>query len=112
MDQETEQAEVHALIGAYALDALDDLERARFERHLAACVPCRDEVSGLRRTAVRLADAAAVPPPPRVREQVLARARITPQVPTTLAPATPAPAVRASGRRVWLAAAAVLAAVS
>lgn len=112
MDQETEQAEVHTLIGAYALDALDDLERARFERHLAACEPCRDEVAGLRRTAVRLADAAAVPPPPRVREQVLARAHVTPQVRTTLAPATPEPQVRTTGRRVWLAAAAVLAVVS
>ena len=28
---------MHTLIGAYALDALDDLERAGFERHLAAC---------------------------------------------------------------------------
>jgi anti-sigma-K factor RskA len=116
MDQQTEQdvdrAEAHTLIGAYALDALDDLERARFEHHLAACEPCRDEVAGLRRTAVRLADAAAVTPPPRVREQVLARARETPQVRTTLAPAAPQPAVRSTGRRVGLAAAAVLAVVT
>ena len=27
--------DVHALSGAYAIDALDDLERAKFERHLA-----------------------------------------------------------------------------
>jgi anti-sigma factor RsiW len=109
---ETERAEVHTLIGAYALDALDDLERAAFERHLAACSPCRDEVAGLRRTAVRLADAAAVPPPQRMREEVLARARVTPQVRRSPAPAAPEPAVRTAGRRVWLAAAAVLAAVS
>ena len=102
-----EPAEAHTLIGAYALDALDDLERATFERHLAACETCRDEVAGLRRTAVRLADAAAVPPPPRVREQVLAQARVTPQARTPLAPAAPDPAVRTPGRRVWLAAVSV-----
>ena len=27
-------ADIHALSGAYAVDAVDDLERARFERHL------------------------------------------------------------------------------
>ena len=29
--------EIHALSGAYAVDALDDLERAAFERHLGEC---------------------------------------------------------------------------
>ncbi len=111
-ETETERAEVHTLIGAYALDALDDLERAGFERHVAACGPCRDEVAGLRRTAVRLADAAAVPPPPRVREQVLAQVAVTPQVREAVAPPGAEPRVRTPGRRVWLAAAAVLAAVS
>ncbi len=27
--------EIHTLVGAYALDAVDDLERASFDRHLA-----------------------------------------------------------------------------
>lgn len=75
-----ERPDVHTLIGAYALDALDDEERRAFERHLADCEPCRDEVAGLRRTAVRLADAAAVVPPPRMRPQVLQQISVTPQV--------------------------------
>ena len=36
--------DIHALSGAYAVDALDDVERARFERHLANCEACRAEV--------------------------------------------------------------------
>ena len=43
--------DVHALSGAYAVDALDDIERAAFERHLAACAECRAEVASLRETA-------------------------------------------------------------
>ena len=29
-----ETVDIHALAGAYALDAVDDLERAAFDRHL------------------------------------------------------------------------------
>ena len=31
------QAELHMLAGGYALDALPDRDRDRFERHLARC---------------------------------------------------------------------------
>lgn len=65
--------EIHALSGAYAVDALDDLERARFERHLAECADCRAEVAGLQETAALLADAAPATPPAQVRDSVLAR---------------------------------------
>jgi hypothetical protein len=34
--------DIHGLSGAYAVD---DVERARFEAHLAGCDTCRDEVS-------------------------------------------------------------------
>ena len=34
--------EIHALAGAYAVDALDDLERVRFEAHLAVCAECKE----------------------------------------------------------------------
>ena len=43
--------DVHALSGAYAVDALDDLERARFEEHLRRCPDCRSEVQTLQETA-------------------------------------------------------------
>jgi anti-sigma-K factor RskA len=69
----------HTLAGPYALDALDDAEQARFERHLARCEACAQEVRGLRETAARLGSAAAALPPRRLRAQVLAAASRTRQ---------------------------------
>jgi anti-sigma-K factor RskA len=108
----TERPDTHTLIGAYALDALDDGEREAFERHASSCDPCREEVESLRRTALRLADAAAVAPPERLRSRVLAQARVTPQVRDTIGtrPRHEEPAAVRS--RLWLAAAAVLAVVA
>ena len=57
--------DVHALSGAYAVDALDDIERAAFERHLAECADCRAEVASLRETAALLAETTATEPPRR-----------------------------------------------
>lgn len=64
-------SEIHALSGAYAVDALDEHERAQFERHLAECADCRAEVDSLRGAAASLADATAVTPPPQLRADVL-----------------------------------------
>ncbi|MGH3655616.1 MAG: anti-sigma factor [Micromonosporaceae bacterium] len=72
---------VHTLIGAYVLDAVDDVERAAVERHLAGCEVCAAEVVELRETAARLGSSAAVPPPAGMREQVLARTTRTRQLP-------------------------------
>jgi anti-sigma-K factor RskA len=41
----------HEEIGAYLLGALTDLERQAFERHMASCPQCRDEVEQLRPAA-------------------------------------------------------------
>jgi len=71
----------HTLAGAYALDALTDRDRARFERHLAGCDACRQEAASLREAAARLPAASAVQPPGRLREQVLAEAARTRQQP-------------------------------
>lgn len=62
----------HALAGAYALDALEAAERARFERHLASCPTCPGEVRGFAETAAVLGLAAAVTPPPALKGRVLA----------------------------------------
>jgi anti-sigma-K factor RskA len=70
---------MHALAGAYALDALDDRERLAFEQHLAGCAACSAEVVEFRATAARLGEAAATSPPAGLRESVLAAARRTPQ---------------------------------
>lgn len=72
--------DVHTLAGAYALDAVDDLERMAFHRHLAGCETCAWEVAELRETVARLSDATWTEPPPALREVVLAEAARTPQV--------------------------------
>ena len=64
--------DIHALSGAYAVDALDDLERAGFERHLAECAECRAEVASLREATALLAETAATEPPAALRDRVLA----------------------------------------
>jgi len=61
----------HALAGAYALDALDDAESTRFERHLSTCRTCPDLVRGFAATATELGLAAAATPPPSLKAAVL-----------------------------------------
>ncbi|HET9140791.1 anti-sigma factor [Actinophytocola sp.] len=73
--------DVHALTGAYVLDAVPELERAAFERHLSQCDACTQEVRELRETATRLGRAAAAEPPPWLRSQVLARISEVRQLP-------------------------------
>lgn len=65
-------SDIHALSGAYAVDALDDHERELFERHLAECADCRAEVDSLREAAATLTSAEPVPPPQSVRDALLA----------------------------------------
>jgi anti-sigma-K factor RskA len=79
--------DIHALVGAYALDAVDDLERAAFERHLAECAACRADADELRETAARLAGGTWSVPPPRLRAEVLAAVGRTRQLPPPTPPA-------------------------
>jgi hypothetical protein len=65
-------SDIHALSGAYAVDALDDIERAQFERHLAECPACTAEVASLRETAALLAETTTSTPSAELRERVLA----------------------------------------
>ena len=90
--------DIHALVGAYALDAVDDLERAAFERHLQTCEGCRGEVDELRETASRLADSTWSIPPPRLRTDVLAAVGRTRQLPPAES-ARPEPDARAAVSR-------------
>ncbi len=64
--------DIHTLSGAYVLDALDDVERAAFARHVRDCAACATEVAELRETVARMADTTVQAPPPRLRERVLA----------------------------------------
>jgi hypothetical protein len=71
---------VHSIAGPYALDALDDGERDRFERHLRGCASCQDEVRGFTAVAAALAEAATGVPPAGLRDQVLAAVSVTRQL--------------------------------
>jgi anti-sigma-K factor RskA len=80
------ETDIHKLTGAYAMDALDDLERARFEQHLATCEDCRAEVAELRETAALLSETVAVLPPASLRDSVLAGiSQVRPLAPEVIA---------------------------
>ncbi len=87
---------LHALSGAYVVDALDDAERAVFEKHLPTCLDCQREVASLREATALMADDATLTPPPALRDSVLAGIKsIRPLAPETgpaTAPAEPAAA--------------------
>jgi anti-sigma-K factor RskA len=97
--------DIHALVGAYVLDAVDDIERAAFDRHLGTCKACSAEVEEFRETAARLADSTWSVPPPRLRHDVLTRIAVTRQVMPRRAPVERQRP--AWGRRLLAAAAAV-----
>lgn len=95
-------SDIHALVGAYAVDAVDDLERAAFERHLEECAACRAEVAGLREAAGLLTETTTAEPSPELRAAVLAGiGSIRP-----LPPAVPAARPRRRRTTQWLGAAA------
>src|SRR5271154_7099073 len=68
--------ELHELTAAYALDARDADELETYERHLAGCESCRDELARIAPATAALAY--AVPPkapPAELRERILSAAR-------------------------------------
>jgi len=85
--------EIDALLGAYALDALDEDERARVDAYIAANPRARDEVDELRESAASLAlapidDAVA---PPGLWERISASIATEPANVTSLATRRRAP---------------------
>ena len=100
---------MHTLAGAYALDALSEMEAAHFRRHLAQCESCAQEVRELSETAARLGAAMDEPPPPALKDRVLAEMRTTRQLPPKTGAA--GPGERARGPRRWPMLIAVAAAV-
>jgi anti-sigma-K factor RskA len=108
--------DAHTLTGAYALDALDEVERRQFQAHLARCPDCAREVDELRATAARLGVAAAEQPPESLRLRVMAQVASTRQEPLPATRAAPSRARHATGHAGWplrlTAAAAALAAAA
>lgn len=103
-------SDLHGLTGAYVLDALGDRERADFERHLAGCESCREEIDSLREVTPLLAETVAATPPPALRADLLARVARTRQDPPPVDEARVLP-LRRRVRRRWVALAAAAALV-
>jgi anti-sigma-K factor RskA len=101
-------SDIHTLAGAYALNAVDDLDRARFDHHLDDCPACAAELAELTETVAALTAAMDDAPPAALRQAVLARIAETPQVPDETRGASGRRPVH--GRR-WLAAAAAVVAL-
>jgi anti-sigma-K factor RskA len=68
-------ADIHGLVGAYAVDAIDEQERSAFELHLAECPECQAEVASLREAAAQLSLMSETAPPSSMRDSVLAGIR-------------------------------------
>jgi anti-sigma-K factor RskA len=81
-------ADIHGLSGAYAVDALENGERAAFEQHLSQCPECQAEVNSLREAATQLAAISETMPPPSVRDAVLAGISSVRPLPPLEPPAT------------------------
>ena len=64
--------DIHQLAAAYALDAVDEHERAEFEAHYPTCAECRPEVAGFRETLSQVASAVASVPPASLKADVMA----------------------------------------
>jgi hypothetical protein len=118
MDRELTPDEITELLPAYALDAVDDDERAVIDAYLAAHPDERDAVADLQVAASMLAHTGA-PPPEGVWERLESIISTTPLPlrlvpPTVLTPrSAPAPETARTGRRWrWLAAAAVVVALA
>nr|WP_052479054.1 anti-sigma factor [Kibdelosporangium sp. MJ126-NF4] len=62
--------DIHTLTGAYVLDAVSDIERRAFEKHVTQCQACRQEVVELQETTARLGQTTTVTPPPDLWDTV------------------------------------------
>jgi anti-sigma-K factor RskA len=71
--------DLHILSGAYALDSLDEIERAGFERHLRSCGSCPAEVLEFQEATASLAERVAMEPPAQLRSRVLTQVARTRQ---------------------------------
>jgi anti-sigma-K factor RskA len=90
--------DAHTLAGAYAMDAISAPDRTRFERHLAGCEECAQEIASLREATARLGAAAAAAPPAGLKDRVMAAAAMTRQQPPAASDADSTARARAGGR--------------
>ena len=91
--------DVRDLLAAHALDAVDDVERARVERLLRTDPDAAAESVSFAETASRLAVAAAAPPPAALRARVLDEVSRTRQAAPAAAAGDPERESRSASRR-------------
>lgn len=84
--------QLHLLTGVYALNALDDDERARFEKDVPFGDATAQEARELSETAAFLAAGTTpVPPPAALKARLMAQIAVTPQVEVAPASVQPSP---------------------
>lgn len=66
--------DMHDLVAAYALDALESEEQRGFEAHLETCAKCREELALLQGATSSLAEANRIEPPPDLKQKVMSQA--------------------------------------
>jgi len=64
-------ANLHTLVGAYALDALTTDDQQEFEQHLPTCTNCGSDLVELRATAARLSDTTWQSPPAEMKARLM-----------------------------------------
>ena len=79
-------ADPHLDTAAYALHAMPADENPDVESHLRGCDSCSVELIGFLETAALLGSAVAERPPASLRESIMARVAVTPQLPPITAP--------------------------
>lgn len=85
---ETGGGDVRDLLGAYALDAVDDLERRAVEHLVQRDADAARELAELRATAALLGSAVSAAPPPALRADVLGAITRVPQAATDVRSST------------------------
>jgi anti-sigma factor RsiW len=110
---ELQHEELEELLGAYALDAVDDDERAAVEAHLATCPRCRAEVDAHREVASHLAQTGA-PAPDGLWDRIVGAIDEAEPPPLRLVATSPSPAPTPAPtpRRPWWQRSAVAAAAA
>jgi anti-sigma-K factor RskA len=103
LTKRSQTRDAHTLAGAYAMDAMPARDRERFERHLAGCEECAQEIASLREATAVLGTAVAEPLPAGLKERVMAAAAMTRQQPPADEAEAKPPARRATGNvGLWL----------
>jgi anti-sigma-K factor RskA len=100
--------DLHALSGAYSIDALSAEEAELFATHLEQCPVCRIEVRELQEVASRMGASESVAPPAALKARILAAADHQAQLPPQVTPIERARARRWPTRIAGAAAAVVL----